>query len=200
MKIIEGIKQEWKPFEIPDCTRDDLPEFFKEMGYRVGVEIGIQRGYYTKSLCEAGLKVYGIDPWLRYDDNLLSLKQYLHDKNYEESKATLAPYDCKLIRKTSMGAIKDFENESLDFVYIDGNHSFKYLTEDIFEWSKKVRKGGVISGHDYINRGPAGYCDVKWVIDAYTMAMKLPKWFILGRKKALSGERADECRSWFWIK
>jgi hypothetical protein len=39
-----------------------------------------------------------------------------------------------------MDALNDFEDDSLDFVYIDGNHEFPYVAEDLFHWSKKVRK------------------------------------------------------------
>ena len=48
-----------------------------------------------------------------------------------------------------MEAIKDFKPESLDFVYIDANHSYKNMKDDIEGWSKIVRKGGIVSGHDY---------------------------------------------------
>lgn len=104
-----------------------------------------------------------------------------------------------------MDAVKDFEDESLDFVYIDGHHGFKYVTEDIFEWSKKIKKGGVISGHDYAyNRTPAdhAYClQVKYVIDAYTKAFQIDNWYVLGRDKRESKEEKRETyRSWLWIK
>ena len=199
MKIIDGIKLEGRPFEIPDCGRDDLPEFFKEMGYNVGAEIGVEGGIFTEVLCRAGLKVYAIDPWMAYGDLKVNSKQHRHEAFYEETKKRLAPYDCTIIRKTSMEAVKDFADGSLDFVYIDGNHSFKYIAEDICEWSKKVKKGGVISGHDYVELRTSRplYCDVKYIVDAFTRAMKLDKWFILGKKS--EGKR-DKYRSWFWIK
>jgi hypothetical protein len=56
MKIIEGIKLKGRPAEIPDCGRRQLPEFLKEMGYRVGVEIGVQRGSFSVRLLRAGLE------------------------------------------------------------------------------------------------------------------------------------------------
>ena len=95
-----------------------------------------------------------------------------------------------------MEAVKDFENEGLDFVYIDGNHDFMHATEDVWEWSKKVRKGGVISGHDYRNDDRHKfYVDVKHVLDGYTKAAKISKWYILGGEREI-----DRDRSWFWIK
>ena len=62
MKIIDGIKLKGRPAEIPDCGRDDLPQFFVEMGYKVGAEIGVQEGIYAEEICKAGLKLYAVDP------------------------------------------------------------------------------------------------------------------------------------------
>ena len=50
MKIIEGIKHQGRPFEIPDVGRRQLPEFFKKMGFKIGVEVGVQRGSFTRRL------------------------------------------------------------------------------------------------------------------------------------------------------
>ena len=55
----------------------------------------------------------------------------------------------KIIRKSSKGAIKQFPNRSLDFVYIDADHSYKECKWDISHWMKKVRVGGILSGHNY---------------------------------------------------
>ncbi len=68
MKIIDGIKLKGLPAEIPDCGRDDLPQFFVDMGFKVGAEIGVLRGEFTEKLCQAGLKVYAVDPWKNYLD------------------------------------------------------------------------------------------------------------------------------------
>ena len=42
-----------------------------------------------------------------------------------------------------------FAPESVDFVYIDANHSYTYVRDDIQTWLPKVKKGGIIGGHDY---------------------------------------------------
>lgn len=202
MKIIDGLKLKGTKVEIPDCNRDDFPEFFQDMGYKVGVEIGVWKGEFGKTLAKSGLKLYGVDPYLYYEDSVMYGKQSVIEDAYKTAEKVLAPYEYTIIRKTSMEAVKDFDDESLDFVYIDGNHSFKYVAEDICEWSKKVRKGGTISGHDYMffkNSRP-GYCDVKYVIEAYTAARKIPKWYVLGRRHPRPGEKRDKFRSWFWFK
>ena len=204
MKIIDGlkIKSDKLPIEIPDVGREDLPKFFKDLGFKVGSEIGVDRGHFSESLCRSGLRVYAIDPWLDYGDyRNRRKKQKEMDSWYESTKEKLAPYNCEIIRKFSLDAVKDFEDGSLDFVYIDGAHDFQNVTNDIVEWSKKVRKGGVISGHDYIIIDRINdIIHVKQVVDAYTRAYKIDPWFILGRKDQREGEIRDKQRSWFWIK
>lgn len=206
MKIIDGLKLKGKPAEIPDCNRDDLPEFFVEMGFKVGVEIGAYKGEYTEKLCKAGLKIYAIDPWRSYPDFRSPRMQKRLDFLYEHTKRTLASYDnCEIIRKTSMEAAQDFKDESIDFVYIDGHHGFKYVAEDLWEWTKKIRKGGIISGHDYaINVhqeiGDPWVLHVPYVITAWTNAFKIRNWYVVGRYESYKGEKRDTFRSWFWIK
>src|SRR3989344_4840255 len=123
MKIIDGLKLKGKPAEIPECSRDDLPGFFKEMGFKVGAEIGVYKGEFSEKLAKAGLKLYAIDPWKEYKGYNMPKSQERLNSQYEQTKSVLAPFpDCRIIRKTSMEAVEDFEDGSLDFVYIDGNH------------------------------------------------------------------------------
>lgn len=193
--------------EIPNCDRRQLPHFFDEMGYITGVEIGVYKAGFTKRLCNKGFKLYGIDPWLFYKEYhpKSERSQRRQEALYKESKRRLAPYpNCEIIRKFSMEAVKDFKENSIDFVYIDGHHGFKYVTEDIFEWSKKVRKGGVISGHDYDIEEPKDDepygRQIRFVVEAYTKAFRIKKWYVLGTEEWKSGERRDSNRSWFSFK
>ena len=207
MKITEGIKIKGEGVRIPDSCRRDLPQFFVDMGYKVGVEIGVQRGSFSRRLLRAGLKVYAVDPWLSYGDyHAFKGYQGHQDEIYEAAKKNLSIFPkCEIVRKTSMEAVKDFEDESLDFVYIDGHHGFKYVTEDIFEWSKKVKRGGIISGHDYAYgkwKPLSPYIlQVKYVVDAYTKAFRINNWWVLGAdKKSKEGEKRDQYRSFMWFK
>ena len=203
MKLIDGLKLKGNPAEIPDCERNDLPQFFVEMGFKVGAEIGVFRGEFSEKLTMTGLSLYAIDPWRAYKGSGDSHSQDKLDLMYEQTKQLLASYSkCKVIRKTSMEAVEDFEDESLDFVYIDGNHGFRYIAEDLAEWTKKVRIGGIISGHDYFFRLPkkSTRWDVGFVLDAYIKAYRIKNWFVLGRKHAAEGEKRDKWRSWMFIK
>lgn len=202
-KIMDGLKLQGQPAEIPDCIRTDLPQFFVEMGFKAGVEIGVYKAGYTEYFCKAGLKIYAVDPWLIYPHYYAVGGQNRQELIYEGAKKTLAPYDCTIIRKTSMDALVDIPDESLDFVYIDGNHDFRYVAEDIYEWSKKVRGGGVVSGHDYFFASEANgrTSGVPYVVSAYTQAYGIKNWYVLGRAhRKHRGERKDMWRSWMWIK
>lgn len=205
MKLIDGLKLTGKAVEIPDCTRDELPELFKELGFKVGAEIGVYKGEYTKILSTSGAKIYAIDPYMAYDDydekgrDFQARQDYL----YQKTNRRLSGYNVTVIRKTSMDAAKDFKPGDLDFVYIDGHHGFKYVAEDLWEWSKIVKKGGIISGHDYaINGKPARdpyVLNARYVIDAFVKCFHIEPLFILGRHEAPEGEKRDAWRSWMFI-
>jgi len=204
MKLIDAIKNRGRPFEIPDCSRDDLPKFFVEMGFKVGAEIGVYKGEFSEKIAKTGLTLYAIDPWRIYKDYDNPRGQARLDFQYEHTKRVLAPYpNCTIVRKTSMEAVEDFEDETLDFVYIDANHEFRYIAEDLYEWTKKVRKGGIVSGDDYFfvkSDSGAQFWHVGYVLRAYIGAYGIPNWYLLGRKNPLPGEKRDKWRSWMFIK
>lgn len=204
MELIEAIKIKGRPFEIPNCSRDDLPNFFRQMGYQTGAEIGVYKGEFSEKLCAAGLNLYAIDPWRIYKDYDNPRGQARLDQQYEHTKRLLSAYpNSTIIRKTSMEAIEDFADESLDFVYIDANHDFRYIAEDLCEWTKKVKKGGIVSGHDYFfTKSGTGETNwhVAYVLKAYIGAFAIPSWYLLGSKNLKPGERRDKWRSWMFIK
>jgi len=192
--------------EIPNTKRRQFPDFFHELGFKTGVEIGVYKGQFTRFLLKRGAKVFAVDPWLEYADYGDPSVHFQSRQNeiYESAKQRLSGYpNCEIVRKTSMEAVKDFEDNSLDFVYIDGHHGFKYVTEDIYEWSKKVKSGGIVSGHDYAMKetkpGSPYVLQVKFVIDAYVKAFKIKKWYVLGRSEKVEGEYRDQYRSWMWF-
>ena len=63
---------------------------------------------------------------------------------------------------TSEEACKNFENDYLDFIFIDGDHSYEMVKKDINYWLPKLKKGKIIAGHDYYNDD---YTGVKKAVD-----------------------------------
>lgn len=149
-----GLRGNRKTVVKLNITRNDLATLFKELGFAVGVEIGVEKGDYSKILSKAnpGVKLFCIDPWKVYRRWNEEKNQEVLDKNFKITKKRLTPYNCEVIRKSSTGALTDFAPKTLDFVYIDGNHTFDYVWEDLNGWSKVVKAGGIVSGHDYRSR------------------------------------------------
>ena len=134
-------------------TREEMAFVFKELGFNVGAEIGVFLGKYSEELCLANpnLKLFSIDAWKVYDKYTDYTEQSYLDNCYKDAVEKLSKYNCEVIRDWSESAAENFADGSLDFIYIDGNHSFEGTTNDINAWSRKVRKGGIIFGDDYIN-------------------------------------------------
>jgi len=155
-------------------NRNHLAELLGELQYNKGAEIGVRRGRYSIQLCKCNpnLKLYCIDPWNDYDPKYPLSKQ---EKIYQEAKTNLSPYNATLIRKASMDALSDFDDESLDFVYIDGNHKYDYIAPDIIFWSKKVRPGGIVGCHDYYAFGWSG---VVQAVNSYTFCHDIRPWYV----------------------
>jgi len=169
------------PITVRGFTRaEHLYKLFKDMGFKKGVEIGTQGGRNARKMCEAipGLDLTVVDPWFDYKG--IRVPQIEKHKNfYKNACARLKPFNVTIMRAKGMDVVNDFPFESLDFVYIDGNHKFDYVMEDLIAWSRRVRKGGVISGHDYYRFRRGGIVDA---VDYYTKAHKVPEFFLCDEK------------------
>ncbi len=124
----------------------------------IGAEIGVSEGRHALDMMEELhiKKLYLIDPYKAYEEyyqsveNIDSTQQAL-DKRMKEAKKVLRKYGNKVefIRKFSENATEHIKDESLDFLYIDGNHQYEFVKKDIELYYPKLKKGGIIGGHDY---------------------------------------------------
>jgi len=191
------------PIEIPNTGRSDLARLFGELGFTIGVEIGVEQGLFAEELCQGnpnGL-VYGVDAWQAYSDYRDHVSQAKLDGFFEDTLARLSSYNWRPIRGFSMDAVNNFRNGALDWVYIDANHELPFVLNDIIEWSKKIRRGGIIAGHDYRKSVRADTRNhVVYAVNCYTQSYRIKPWFLLGTKKMVPGEVRDTARSWFWVK
>ena len=76
-----------------------------------------------------------------------------HRSNLNETKKNTAKWKDRVFEHemTTMQAVDLFQNESLDFIYIDARHDYKAVWDDLEAWFPKLRKGGLFSGHDYVD-------------------------------------------------
>jgi len=180
-----------------------LSKLFAELKFNKGVEVGVDRGLFSEVLLKdnPNLHLYGVDCWISSafpEGNPYRLQQEYFDTCYQEAKTRLESYNCTIIKKTSMEALADFEDNSLDFVYIDANHDFVNFIQDIHYWYKKVKVGGIISGHDYTYFSYKKFNHVKRAIIAYARCYRMIPLFAVMYTK--TGLKRDKYRSWFYVK
>jgi len=123
-------------------NRIKLIEHFRDLGFKKGAEIGVFDGRFSEVIAQIipGIDLMAVDSWE---------VGKIYPK-YKIAREKLAPYpNVTIIRDTSMNVSKVTPDESLDFVFIDALHTYDAVKEDIREWTKKVRLGGIVSGHDY---------------------------------------------------
>ena len=115
----------------------------------IGAEIGTFEGHHAREMFEKLdiTKLYLIDPYEKYKSTLSPHLQ----KAKEESKRVLEEFKDKIVvmHERSVEAAKKIADDSLDFAYIDGIHTYEAVKVDIPAWYPKVKPGGIIGGHDY---------------------------------------------------
>lgn len=151
--------------------RDDFGKFLTYHGFTgKGVEVGTLVGVFAKTiLSNWNGALYMIDPWredlgLEYTGG--DYPEFQSGLYFQTIKNTEEFQDrAFMLRGFSNQLVDLFDNESLDFVYIDANHAYDFVKEDIELWYPKVKKGGIVSGHDYILFGGTKeewYKDPNW--------------------------------------
>lgn len=150
--------------------RNELGLYLNSKGlFGMGVEVGTHRGEFANeilALWEAGT-LYCVDPWANSPDYEWQAKFLKdsedRDQDFAQAKYVLQPYGGRAVcmRGLSNVLVRAFLNESLDFVYLDGDHTEPAVTQDIQLWWPKVKPGGLLLGHDIVmSSGP----DDNWAL------------------------------------
>jgi hypothetical protein len=122
------------------------------------VEVGTCWGGFAEFLAEFTpcSKLFCVDPYKKFDaleyvDGLNTMTQEQMDEKYMSvSERLQRKYGEKItmIRKCSTDVAEMFEDNTLDFVYIDGNHMYTAVLDDLTAWYPKIRDGGILAGDD----------------------------------------------------
>jgi predicted O-methyltransferase YrrM len=165
-------------------ARDELPAVLRSRGLLgKAVEVGVKRGKFSEFLLSRwpGERLISIDPWLEdgadaYIDHA-NVVQDEHEQFYRETIARLERFGSRseIWRETSRKAASRVKDGSLDFAYIDARHDYDSVLDDLEAWFPKVKAGGIIAGHDYVNGSfPSGEFGVKRAVDEFFGARGLP--------------------------
>lgn len=154
-----------------------VPHLAQMVGASNILEIGVAYGYHADFLCSVlpNIRYVGVDPYLAdYDpDDIFSndVQKLFSEKNPQQAMERLFNVvssnflkfegRAKLLREKSWDAADQFENQSLDLVYIDGDHTYEGVVKDLATWFPKVKRGGMICGDDI------GWPGVKKAVDEF---------------------------------
>lgn len=180
-------------------TRDHIGYVLDAMGLTgTGAEIGVAFGENAEVILDGSCleNLLLVDPW----DDVPgqdqrgfggAIKDWHGCFCYCSGKLSRFGDRAKFVRMSSYDAAKTVADESLDFVYIDGNHMSPYVDDDLRMWYPKVKPGGIFGGHDYYDRVqlPVFLCDVKSAVDRF-----------FSDKSETIHIVPDETPSWYTIK
>jgi predicted O-methyltransferase YrrM len=120
------------------------------------VEVGVWKGM---SACFMAVEIINSGKNIRFDcvdtweffDSFTDISKGAYDDLYEIFLKNIEPIkeNIGIVRKLSWEAPSNYEDESLDFVFIDAGHDYESVKKDLVSWLPKIKKNGVIAGHDY---------------------------------------------------
>jgi hypothetical protein len=146
----------------------------------VGAEIGVWDGMTSEALLRdfPQLELWMIDPWRPYGGASILGEQ--PQEGFDRARESahwwtdFAGQRRHVLAEASPGAAAHFADESLDFAFLDGNHLYESVQADILAWWPKIKRGGLLTGHDYgVHRDAGGPWGVRRAVDEFTAALRI---------------------------
>ena len=133
-----------------------LREVLNATNVKTIAEVGVWKGDFAKEIlehCEKLEKYYMIDPWATLPDwnKPFNVDTKMFEDVYAEamSKVAFASEKVVVLRGRTKEVIEKIPEESLDFAYIDGDHTLRGITIDLIRLLPKIKKNGLIAGDDF---------------------------------------------------
>mmetsp|Transcript_426 Transcript_426/g.596 ORF Transcript_426/g.596 Transcript_426/m.596 type:complete len:307 (+) Transcript_426:172-1092(+) len=146
------------------AQRNDIIGILQQLNFHTAVEVGVQKGLFAKRMLDkwkACTEYKLVDLWgmeQGYEEPGNHSKKW-HEMVYNEAKRRMKPYMDKVefFPMRSTEAANKLKDNHFDFIYLDARHDYCAVKEDIEHYWPKVRPGGILAGHDFI--------DAKYAID-----------------------------------
>jgi hypothetical protein len=132
-----------------------LNEILSQVPNGKGIEVGTFKGELSKEILNMWSgTLYMLDVWRPLGAEYIDSSNHGNFKNgvYADAMTNIRGLEDRgvMIRCTSEVGANIFSDESLDFAYIDANHAYDFVKQDIELWWPKVKKGGWLCGHDFL--------------------------------------------------
>jgi len=153
--------------------RKHIGKFLKKYNLNTVIcEIGVAAGDNFFNLLKTAqpISIYGVDIWNDYSIVSISdftTKQSIREQDYSDFKEKVKEYpDMKIIKDYSINAVNQFPDGFFDYIYIDADHHYEGIKQDIDSWWPKVKTNGILAGHDYKS---LNNCGVKRAVDEFVI-------------------------------
>lgn len=141
-----------KGWGIYDCFFS-TEQLIRRHGLKTGVELGVSHGFHAQHILEAcaDFDLVGVDVYrhVRAGGGYDHISNDQFEETCRKARGYLVPTGrWRLMRMTTSQAAKIFRGP-VDFLFVDADHSYESARDDLRDWFKFVRPGGIVAGHDY---------------------------------------------------
>jgi len=180
-------------------TREELIKTLVPKG--IGIEIGVKEGAYSSFILNncSDLKLYLLDCWDQQDPKIyndLNYNNSIHIENLKKTITNVFPHfkKVRIIKGYSDEFVDLFPNNFFDFIYIDANHSYEAVKNDLIKWFPKLKNNGLFSGHDYLD-GKDGIYETE-----YGVKSAVDEFAIKNNLKIFHTKENTPWKTWFTFK
>ncbi len=181
---------------IPALLSDDRRQLLEQMpANAVCAEIGVWKAEFSEYIDQLTQpsQLVLIDPWAFQPDfphrmfgGSVAKAQTDMDAIHQDVCQKMNGDHVRIVRKMSQDAVADFPDNFFDWVYIDGNHYYDYVRQDLEIWFPKVKPGGYVTGDDYLWRDENGQCSVAAAVSDFLQNTPCPQATSIGSQFILT--------------
>ena len=177
--------------KIDNFTLDKRAYIIKQFKKKsIIAEIGVWRGDFSQEILlnVSPKELVLVDPWI-YDEKIRGCapqvkgSEPINQKFFDEAKnSTYEKFQSlefvKILDMNSENASSKFNNNYFDYIYIDGEHSYKAVMKDLQSWYPKLKINGKIFGDDFYWREEDNSFSVKKAYEDFIKENNIKKWCV----------------------
>ncbi|TAH33058.1 MAG: class I SAM-dependent methyltransferase [Alphaproteobacteria bacterium] len=161
-----------------------------------GAEVGVWKGDFSEKILRFRdpQRLYLIDPW-QFDEGIVTIGARhglppginmekvddgagIENIYHYVAKRFANQNNVQIMRHTSVDAAAKIQDASLDWAYIDGDHSYQAVAQDLRAWHPKIKSGGVLCGDDYYWRDAGNELSIKRAVDEFLGTISYRYFFV----------------------